>query len=89
MLEYWDTKKTIHFPYETNGKLMVLGVPILKHFRVGHFDKNIKFIRQVASFVLPFCVQCRPGKHSISNIIILATRFRRKHESKAHSDRNL
>ena len=26
--------KTIHFPFETNGKLMVLGVPILKHFRV-------------------------------------------------------
>ena len=24
----------IHFPFETNGKLMVLGVPILKHFRV-------------------------------------------------------
>ena len=33
MLEYWDTKKTIHFPFETNGKLMVLGVPILKHLR--------------------------------------------------------
>ena len=24
----------IHIPYETNGKLMVLGVPILRHFRV-------------------------------------------------------
>ena len=24
----------ISFPFETNGKLMVLGVPILKHFRV-------------------------------------------------------
>ena len=23
-----------HFPFETNGKLTVLGVPILKHFRV-------------------------------------------------------
>ena len=26
--------KTINFPFGTNGKLMVLGVPILKHFRV-------------------------------------------------------
>ena len=25
----------IHFPFETNGKLMVLGVPILKHFKVS------------------------------------------------------
>ena len=27
------TPKTINFPFGTNGKLMVLGVPILKHFR--------------------------------------------------------
>ena len=26
--------KNINFPFETNGKLMILGVPILKHFRV-------------------------------------------------------
>ena len=26
--------KSITFPFETNGKLMILGVPILKHFRV-------------------------------------------------------
>ena len=28
------TPKNIIFPFETNGKLMILGVPILKHFRV-------------------------------------------------------
>ena len=28
------TPKIINFSFETNGKLMVLGVPILKHFRV-------------------------------------------------------
>ena len=28
------TPKNINFPFETNGKLMILGVPILKHFRV-------------------------------------------------------
>ena len=28
------TPKTFHFPFGTNGKLMVLGVPLLKHFRV-------------------------------------------------------
>ena len=30
------TPKNVNFPFETNGKLMVLGVPILKHFRVNH-----------------------------------------------------
>ena len=28
------TPKIINFPFGTNGKLMVLGVPIFKHFRV-------------------------------------------------------
>ena len=28
------THKTIDFPFGTNGKLMVLGVPILEHIRV-------------------------------------------------------
>ena len=32
------TPKNVNFPFETNGKLMVLGVPILKHFRV-HMHK--------------------------------------------------
>ena len=32
------THKTINLPFETNGKLMVLGVPILKHFRVSDFE---------------------------------------------------
>ena len=34
VLEYWDTSKTFNLSLETNGKLMALGVPILKHFRV-------------------------------------------------------
>ena len=29
------TPKTHRFPFGTNGKVVVLGVPILKHFRVG------------------------------------------------------
>ena len=28
------TPKNINFSFETNGKLMDIGVPILKHFRV-------------------------------------------------------
>ena len=28
------TPKNINFSFETNGKLIALGVPILKHFRV-------------------------------------------------------
>ena len=31
------TPKIVNFPFGTNGKLMVLGVPILKHFRVSCF----------------------------------------------------
>ena len=30
--------KTITFPFQTNRKLMILGVPILKHFRVLLLD---------------------------------------------------
>ena len=29
-----ETPKTVNFPFETNGKLMVLVVPIFKRFRV-------------------------------------------------------
>ena len=31
----------INFPFETKGKLMVLGVPILKHFRVFVTKNNV------------------------------------------------
>ena len=31
------SKKIINFPFGTNGKLMVVGVPIFKHFRVPYF----------------------------------------------------
>ena len=31
------TPKNINFSFETNGKLMALGVPILKHFLAGQF----------------------------------------------------
>ena len=31
------THKTVNFPFETNGKLMVSGIPILKHFRVHQY----------------------------------------------------
>ena len=32
------TTKTINFPFGTNGKLMVLDVHILKHFRVLYYS---------------------------------------------------
>ena len=38
------TPKTINFPFETNGKLMVLGVPILRFFRVVCKKDNIRDI---------------------------------------------
>ena len=34
MCLYSGTPKIINFPFATNGKLMVLGVPLLKHLRV-------------------------------------------------------
>ena len=34
------TPKTINFPFGTNGKLMVLSAPILKHFRVSEYVFN-------------------------------------------------
>ena len=45
------TPKTIDFPFGTNGKSMILSVPILTHFRVFHMlydqthtqKKNINF----------------------------------------------
>ena len=32
------TPNNHHFPFGTNGKIVVLGVPILKHFRVSPFE---------------------------------------------------
>ena len=39
------TPKTINFPFGTNGKLMVLGVPIHKHFRVCLEKRQGVFLR--------------------------------------------
>ena len=34
------TPNNHHFPFGTNGKVVVLGVPILKHFRVLTWEKQ-------------------------------------------------
>ena len=42
------TPKIINFSFGTNGKLMILGVPIFKHFRVVQTNHGItvtKFIK--------------------------------------------
>ena len=36
------TPKNINFPFGTNGKFKVLGVPILKHLRVAHNPNMIQ-----------------------------------------------
>ena len=36
------TPKNINFSLETNGKLMALGVPILKHFRVDSYSFKVR-----------------------------------------------
>ena len=38
------TPKNINFSFETNGKLMALGVPILKHIRVVLFLISIFYL---------------------------------------------
>ena len=38
------TLKNINFSFETNGKLMALGVPILKHFRVYTLESDIPIV---------------------------------------------
>ena len=40
MCLYTGRPKNINFSFETNGKLMALGVPILKHFRVSQVIKE-------------------------------------------------
>ena len=47
------TPKKFNFSFETNGKLMALGVPILKHFRVYFINiiaLNNKSIRRFVRF---------------------------------------
>ena len=48
------THKTVNFPFETNGKLMVSDVPILKHFRVLLVSRVFKyaFVRVCISLVI-------------------------------------
>ena len=38
------TPKTINFPFGTNGKLMILGSPILKHFRYSALKSDKSFL---------------------------------------------
>ena len=40
MYSYIGTPKNIDFPFGTNGKLMVLGVPIFKYFMVSDVLNN-------------------------------------------------
>ena len=43
MCSYIRTPNNHHFPFGTNGKVVVLGVPILKHFRVDSILKRLSF----------------------------------------------
>ena len=40
----FGTPMNINFPFGTNGKLMVLGVPILKYIRVPSKGQEVKWI---------------------------------------------
>ena len=51
------TPKNINFSFETNGKLMALGVPILKHFRV-HI---IHSIEHLLHYLGPVLIGLSPG----------------------------
>ena len=47
------TPKNINFLFETNGKLMALGVPILKHFRVFRFSKIARITVKILKIGTP------------------------------------
>ena len=42
------TPKNINFSFEINGKLMALGVPILKHFRIALWANSSVYSREAA-----------------------------------------
>ena len=46
------TPKNINFSFEINGKLMALGVPILKHFRVVDDNLGLLFFYNNIGFGL-------------------------------------
>ena len=48
------TPKTHRFPFGTNGKVVVLGVPILKHFRVAVFAKKKIHFNKMDNFLYLF-----------------------------------
>ena len=50
------TPKIVNFPFRTNEKLMVLGVPILKHFKVSCFYPHYNKILYDCSCCLLFTV---------------------------------
>ena len=56
--------KSINFPFRTNGKLIVLGVPILKHFRV---------LQGLQLFQFNFCILKNVGSASKRNKVLLVT----------------
>ena len=63
----------IYFPFETNRKLMVLGVPILKHFRVSCFRKSevtaeIFSVCNVTEKLMKYGIHCLP--YSNTNDVI-------------------
>ena len=75
-----ETAKIHHFPFGTNEKVVVLGVPILKHFRVylfpviyhKYWDMNMKactslFIFDIIFYsVKTFNTWCRKQVHLLT-----------------------
>ena len=60
MPKFWDNLKMINFPFGTNGKLIILGVPILKHITVFNKIKETIFyymttLVSTAEVVAPLC----------------------------------
>ena len=49
------TPKNINFSFETNGKLMALGVPILKHIRVSQCIADTDVVNDFTSTCMHQC----------------------------------
>ena len=59
------TPKNFNFSFETDGKLMALGIPILKHFRVITFLYVPSFRHITITTLIKICIAyCPESPHS-------------------------
>ena len=68
------TPKNINFPFETNGKLMIVGVPILKHFRVILPALTLSRTKRLCKQIIPR-QDCAPRQLTVCVLIPVGLTF--------------